>query len=113
MNLFLLCNLKNESYSVRNSYLRISRLFKIKEGVCTNPGFFLLLTGMGNNRRERSRSPMRIDNGGRRRDIKPDISKSSESSIPVINPIMMANMYPQGKVNNTPIINLFYSKFNQ
>lgn len=52
---------------------------------------------MGNNRRERSRSPMRIDNGGRRRDIKPDISKSNESSMPVMNPIMMANMYPQGK----------------
>lgn len=56
------------------------------------------MQGMGNNRRERSRSPMRIDTGGRRRDIKPDISKSSESSMPVMNPIMMANMYPQANM---------------
>ncbi|CAH0584204.1 unnamed protein product [Chrysodeixis includens] len=56
------------------------------------------MQGMGNNRRERSRSPTRIDNGGRRRDIKPDISKSNENSIPVMNPIMMANMYPQANM---------------
>ncbi|XP_026486988.1 ecto-NOX disulfide-thiol exchanger 2-like [Vanessa tameamea] len=50
-------------------------------------------------RKDRSRSPIRGDNSGRRRDTKNgDQSKSSENMPNVINPMMMPNIYPQGNM---------------
>lgn len=47
-------------------------------------------------RRDRSRSPMRGDNAMRRRENKNGDQKTAEGISNVINPMMMANMYPQG-----------------
>lgn len=54
---------------------------------------------LGNNRTDRSRSPLRgVDNVGRRRDMnKPqDLGKPNDNMSNVMNPMMMPNMYPQG-----------------
>lgn len=47
---------------------------------------------------DRSRSPLRVDSNGRRRDNNKsqDSGKSSDNITNVMNPMMMANMYPQG-----------------
>ena len=58
---------------------------------------YFFLHFLGNVRMERSRSPHRVDNVGRRRDNKPQDSAKPGDNMPnVMNPMLMTNMYPQG-----------------
>lgn len=54
---------------------------------------------IANNRTDRSRSPHRADNVGRRRDNKTQDSTKSMDNMPnVMNPMMMTNMFPQANM---------------
>ncbi|XP_075978640.1 ecto-NOX disulfide-thiol exchanger 2-like isoform X2 [Anticarsia gemmatalis] len=58
---------------------------------------------MQGNRRDRSRSPTRVDNVGRRRDAKADanggvVKPGDMQNVQQMNTMMMANMYPQGNM---------------
>ncbi|KOB78100.1 Ecto-NOX disulfide-thiol exchanger 1 [Operophtera brumata] len=51
------------------------------------------------NRRDRSRSPVRVDNVGRRRDGKSqDLNKGGSGDMNMMNQMMMSNMYGQGNM---------------
>lgn len=63
----------------------------------------VLLFLSGNNRRDRSRSPTRVDSVGRRRDSKlsqDGHQKTGDMSNNVMSQMMMANMYQQGRYNS-------------
>ncbi|KAL0822624.1 hypothetical protein ABMA28_004657 [Loxostege sticticalis] len=53
---------------------------------------------MSGNRRDRSRSPMRVDQVGRRRDSKQQDGNKTAEMPNVMNQMMMSNMYPQGNM---------------
>lgn len=54
---------------------------------------------MAGNKRDRSRSPVRVDNVGRRRDSKnQDSNKTGNDMSNVMNQMMMTNMYSQGNM---------------